>query len=309
MRLRTALGIGRRRPVFAEHVGHAGHQLGIVGEVGRRQDLSRRVGPYGQPVAKVVVATGGPEQVGVVAHHVRHVALHRVPVALEDPHIAVAAIHRPRHDDGPVRPARRPVALDHEPRGDIGIGAFRGLPVEDVVAPLGHEGRDVHVVCGGGEEHLGVAHPAQPLVALRAVGRDRDEVAALAPGDVPPQLVDHLVGALEPTSPGRVRVHDAAGDRVERRRVGIAGHLDVAEAVEGEARLPDLLAVAAQDVSLDRPCPAQVVDVSEPSGSSISAKRRRTRVPRSPCTARRTQPTMFWPRSKTCTPRAGIGDG
>ena len=36
------------------------------------------------------------------------------------------------------------------------------------------------------------------------------------------------------------------------RAAGIAGHFDVAEAVEGESRLPDLFAVALEDVGVDR---------------------------------------------------------
>ena len=41
--------------------------------------------------------------------------------------------------------------------------------------------RHVEVEGGGAGEDLGVARPAQPLVALRAVGGDVEEVALLSP--------------------------------------------------------------------------------------------------------------------------------
>ena len=44
-----------------------------------------------------------------------------------------------------------------------------------------------------GAEHLDVAGPAQALVALRAVGRDVEEVAAHAPDHVLMQPVDQRV--------------------------------------------------------------------------------------------------------------------
>ena len=60
-----------------------------------------------------------------------------------------------------------------------------------------------------------VAGPAEPLVALRAVGRDVEEVAPQAPDDVAVQLVEQLVGALELAGPAQVGVDD---DGLERRR-------------------------------------------------------------------------------------------
>ena len=191
---------------------HLGHQLRVVGPVRGREHVARRLLADRQPVAVVVAAPRGPQEVGVVALQVGDVALHRVPVALDQPQVAVAAPRDPRHDDPGVRPRRRAVALEREPRRDVGVRALGRLRVEHVVAPLGQERGDVHVQRRGGHEHLRVGEPAEPLVALRAVGRHRDEVAALAPVDVPPELVDHVVGALEPAAAGRVRVHDAAGD-------------------------------------------------------------------------------------------------
>ncbi len=75
-------------------------------------------------------------------------------------------------------------------QGMLSRGAMSGnapdvvLRVGHVIEPLGEERGDVPVVAGGAGEDLGVAQPAEPLVALRAVGGHADEVAALAPVDV-----------------------------------------------------------------------------------------------------------------------------
>ena len=201
----------------AERPRHLGHELGVVGPVGRREEVARRLRADGEPVAVVVAAPRRPQQVRVVALEIGHVALHRVPVALDEAEIAVAAPGDPRHDHAGVGPRGRAVALEHQPRRDVGVRAVGRLGVEDVVTPLGDERADVHVERRGGKEDLRVGEPAEPLVALRAVGRHGDEVAALAPVDVVPELVDQLVRALEPAAARRVGVHDAPRDRLRVR--------------------------------------------------------------------------------------------
>ena len=57
-----------------------------------------------------------------------------------------------------------------QPRRDVGEGPRGQLGVGHVIQPLGEERRDVAVVAGGAGEDLGVAQPAEPFVALRAVG-------------------------------------------------------------------------------------------------------------------------------------------
>ena len=197
-----------------QHAGDARHELRVVGQVRGREHLARRVRADGQPVAVVVVAPRAPQQVRVVADEVREVALHRVPVALEDPHVAVALVDRPRHDDPGVGPRGRAVTLRAEPGSHVRVCTFRRLRIEDVVAPLGDEGGDVHVQRRAGQEDLRVGEPAEPLVALRAVGGDRQEVAALRPRSTLRQSwLTSVARALEPPGPGRVGVDDAAGDR------------------------------------------------------------------------------------------------
>ena len=102
---------------------HLGHQLRVVGPVRRGEHVVRRLLADREPVAVVVAAPGGPQEVGVVALQVGQVALHRVPVALDQPQVAVAAPRDPRHDDPGVRPRRRAVALEREPRRHVGVRA------------------------------------------------------------------------------------------------------------------------------------------------------------------------------------------
>ena len=89
-------------------------------------------------------------------------------------------------------------------------------------------------------EHLRVAHPPEPLVALRAVGRHVDEVALLPPDDVVLELVDQRLRRLERAGRRHVRVHDDAGQAVERQLARVAVHGDVPESLEREVRLVDL---------------------------------------------------------------------
>ena len=56
----------------------------------------------------------------------------------------------------------------------------------------------------GGRERLGIAGPAEALVALRAIGRHRDEVVALRPDDVLVEASEPRVGACERPAPRRV---------------------------------------------------------------------------------------------------------
>ena len=98
-------------------------------------------------------------------------------------------------------------------------------------------------------EDLRVARPAQPLVALRAVGRHVEEVALLPPEDVVLELVDERLRGLELARLRHVGVDDDPGQRVRRQlpRVAVDGH--VAEAEEREVRLERLRPAALERVA------------------------------------------------------------
>ena len=149
----------------------------------------------------------------------------------------------PGDRDTRVAPARDAVADRPDHRRHVRERALRGLAVAQVHEPLGEEAGRLHRVSGRGGEDVDVAGPAQPLVARRGVRRDGEEVAALAPSDVAVKLVEHRDVGLEVQGEGRRRMDDGP---VTARAGGCreSGDLDVAEAVEGEARLVRLLAAA-----------------------------------------------------------------
>ncbi len=139
------------------------------------------------------------------------------------------------------------------------------LRVGHVIEPLGEERGDVPVVAGGAREDLGVAQPAEPLIALRAVGRHADEVAALAPVDVAEQLAEPGRRALEGAGGRYVGVHHPGHDVARPRLAGIAGDLGVPEPVQREAGFEDLRAARGEEL-VGLPGGAQVVGVEAAAG-------------------------------------------
>ncbi len=200
-----------------------------------------------QPIAVVRSAAHADELLAPPVADVTDRLHHRREMIGEDALIAGHAVDDPRADHTGLGPRWRAVA-GGDTRCDVGKGAIAGLRVVDVDQPLGEERRDIHRVRRGRDEDLRVAHPAEALVALRAVGGHAEVVATLAPQDVGEQAVQARIGAFPGADAARVAAEDHASDSVQRRLRRQAGQLDVAEAVEGERRLPDLDPGARADV-------------------------------------------------------------
>jgi hypothetical protein len=131
----------------------------------------------------------------------------------------------------------------------VGDRAVLVLRVPQVEQPFPQEAADVVVERRGGREDLRVAGPAEAFVALRAVGRHREEVAALAPDDVLLQLGEALVGVAVLADLLHRRVRDAGGDVLQAQLSRVIDDLAEPEAVHGEPRLERLTGrVAAEDV-------------------------------------------------------------
>ena len=118
----------------------------------------------------------------------------------QDARITVPFVKRPGNHHSGIAPHGRRHGL---PGQDVGHDKRHNAPCllllgSEVGQPeLQEAGRIVEEGCSGRED-LDVAGPAQPLVALRAVGRYVEEVAPHAPYDVLVQPVDERVGALKP---------------------------------------------------------------------------------------------------------------
>ena len=125
-----------------------------------------------------------------------------------------------------------------------------------IAQPVAQEAVDVEEVRGGGREGGDVTGPAEPLVALGAVGGNVEEVAARAPDHVAVQLVEQLVGTLELSGPAQIGGDDDGAQIIGGQIAGPALDLDVAEAVEREGRLEEV-AVTAQDEPIRRRGSAQ----------------------------------------------------
>ena len=157
-------------------------------------------------------------------------AAHAVELPHQDLVRPVGLVHRQRDDGRGIRPARathvlgRDAAHEHVDRADD-VGhhrrdtAFVGLVDLEVAQPRRPERLRVHQRRGSGAERLRVAGPAEPLVALRAVGGHRDEVVALRPEDVRVELVERFVRRAERAAGRQVaRDRDRARPRRPRRR-------------------------------------------------------------------------------------------
>ena len=118
-------------------------------------------------------------------------------LAFENSSVAVREIHRPGNDDRGVGPACRAreacrVAAQWI-RNHPGYTAATVLIGRHICQPLREETGDVHVERGSPREHLGISRPSETLVALRAVSRHVEKIAALTPDDVAQQLVEQRV--------------------------------------------------------------------------------------------------------------------
>ena len=158
-----------------------------------------------EPVAVLERLRGQHDPVAGAAAQVAHPPAHAVELPFEHLRAAVRLVHRERHDGRGIRPARhapccrwacRPSAC---PRRRMMSGttdghtALVGLVDLEVAQPRHPERLGVQQRVGGRREGLRVAGPAEALVALRAVGRHRDEVVALGPQHVRVELVERRV--------------------------------------------------------------------------------------------------------------------
>ena len=170
----------------------------------------------------------------------------------EDAHVAVALVQHPRHHDRGVTPhGGRPGLAEHvghDERDDaVGIVLLDG----EVGEPRREEAVDVEQEARRRGEHLDVAGPAQAFVTLRAVGGQVEEVAPHAPHDVLVQAVDRGRRSIRTSRCARMSEwHDDRPDVLGVELARPAVDLDIAEAVEGEARLPRLVVTAAQRVAV-----------------------------------------------------------
>ena len=199
---------------IANSGGHFLHQTRRIGIVHRSQHIGRRFFTDTQPITES--AFGIHFRKGRFLKYVLafafcfqklHKFLHLGPMRFDDFGIAVRPENLVRINNSRFHPARRIGIGDAYRRGRRvnGIGTVGELSVVQINHPFGPKGCNVVVERGAFDVGLGVARPAQTLIALRAVGRNFQIIRLLRPDDVVVQLIHKSIVGFKRSCFGRSR--------------------------------------------------------------------------------------------------------
>ncbi|MPM95321.1 hypothetical protein SDC9_142475 [bioreactor metagenome] len=137
---------------------------------------------------------------------------------------------------------------------------FSRLIRPDIVQPTADEILDIHEESRCRRKHLHVTGPAHPFT-LRAIGRDRQHIALLAPLDVVQQLVHLRIVRPEAARLLHVRMQDDGFHVRFFQSLVEATQANVTESVESEIRLQQFfLAPADVDIALIFVAPDNVIE-------------------------------------------------
>ena len=164
-----------------------------------------------QPVPEITTAICVTDEVMAVLLEVLNPTYHRRQMLFQNAFITIRLIDRPRTNDSGISPGRRPIAATGI-RADIAKRTVRLLAVIDIDEPFGEEGSHIGIVGGCAHKNLGIAHPAQPFIPLRAIGGDAEVISALTPLDVGLKLIQAGIRTGEFAGPAIVRGDDNARD-------------------------------------------------------------------------------------------------
>src|ERR1700722_12190920 len=178
---------------------------------------------------------------------------HAAVLIFENPLIAVRNKKFPGNDRGRIAPSggtsdRTVTAAEHIRYNEWNTAAVELIGCK-ILEPLAEKSVDVHVERGRGCEHLRIAGPTQPLVALRTIGRHVEEIPLLSPLNIVLQLIDQRFGCRKAAAHGHVRVQSDSRDAVARQFSGVTAHRDIAEALVSEVGFKNLRAFAPQGVA------------------------------------------------------------
>ena len=130
-----------------------------------------------------------------------------------------------------------------------------------IVEIFGEERRGIHIKAGGTTENLCITGPTHPLIPLRAIGGNIQEVALLAPERVMNQLVYLLVGGLEITGALQLGMQHIGG-KVFRLYLLGRDNIEIAKTVEGEMR-PHMRRLSGRNKGVLLLGAAQIIPVEE----------------------------------------------
>ena len=190
-----------------------------------------------QPVAKLetkiieVSASSG----AVCPINIVHPILHQRVVLLQLGLAAIVIIQHFGNEGGRIAPD--PGAQSGKRIGQVNCGGSVVSPLVAAQIPqeLAVKSPGIHVKSGGGAEYLRISGPTQPLIPLRTIGRNVQEVGFQPPKGIGEQAVDFFISGSDESRPIHFRV-----DRPSLKTGGIhaiqSADLHIAEAEEGEAR-------------------------------------------------------------------------
>ena len=172
--------------------GRLGDVFRTMGEIGGRHQLRRSL-LRREPVAELPFAAD--DEILRAGKLVMQSAFHRLIIFRQHRRRTVVAVKGAGEQGHGIPPPRRAVVDVQHRRSDRGGGAFRREAVPDIAEIFPEKSQTVHIQHRRGSENLRVTGPAEPLVTLRAVGRNLQKVAALSPESIEPQPVDAGVAA------------------------------------------------------------------------------------------------------------------
>ena len=160
--------------------------------------------------------------------------------------VAILAVAFPWHGD-----ARRPPQKSTESetrRRHIRKFSVVGLTVAHRLEVLTEQRTDIRYFRSSRSIDGYIPHPTQALVALRAVGRDRDEITQCRPFYIIPQTVDQRIRALEMGFESMHRTYRHTPDRIQRQRLIYSRKFKIAVAVKGMAGSEHFPAITGSDI-------------------------------------------------------------
>ena len=137
-------------------------------------------------------------------------------------------------------------------RRDIGIGSGCQLVIRQIAEPFFKKGFYIVIECSSSNEDLGIARPADALIALRTIGRHIEEVATLSPDYISLKTVDEWIRAFKCSSLLHIgaKHNPCHGRGLNDHRVVVAHEFHILKTVEGKVRFIDFFAAPLTDVSI-----------------------------------------------------------
>jgi len=258
--------------VLAKRIQRLCKQTGRIGIIGRRNQIRiRRTGIIPglciKPEPVAVLVAGVPEKFLIALrtdifhpfHHHRQVLAKHLPVA-------IGKINLPRANHRRIRPCGTAAELIPCPAGYVwkrhGIGnrAVAALLGCHIPQPFAEKAFDIKIKGSRADKYLRVAGPAQPFVALRAIGRNIEKIVLLAPDNILIQPIEQRAGGDHLPGAPQLGVNHNGSEARKIRFVGERIEPDVAEAHKRVVRFVSLVAFTA-DVSQLRFCGTQIFSV------------------------------------------------